>query len=75
MAEGLHGLQADHLKLKQKTDRAKSLAKQADILTRQLAELDKQQFAATRRAANAKAGHAAATARVQQMQETMPVTA
>ena len=66
------GLQADHLKLKQKTDRAKSLAKQADILTRQLAELDKQQFAANRRAANAKAGHAAATARVQQMQETMP---
>ena len=37
-----------------------------------MAELDKQQFAATRRAANAKAGHAAATARVQQMQETMP---
>ena len=72
LAEGLRGLQADHLKLKQKTDRAKSLAKQADILTRQLAELDKQQFAATRRAANAKAGHAAATARVQQMQETMP---
>ena len=59
LAEGLRGLQADHLKLKQKTDRAKSLAKQADILTRQLAELDKQQFAATRRAANAKAGHAA----------------
>ena len=72
LTEGLRGLQADHLKLKQKTDRAKSLAKQADILTRQLAELDKQQFAATRRAANAKAGHAAAAARVQQMQETMP---
>ena len=72
LTEGLRGLQADHLKLKQKTDRAKSLAKQADILTSQLAELDKQQFAATRRAANAKAGHAAATARVQQMQETMP---
>ncbi len=34
--------------------------------------MDKQSFAANRRAANAKAGHAAATARVQRMQETMP---
>ena len=72
LAEGLRALQADHLKLKQKTDRAKNLAKQADILARQLADLDKQSFAANRRAANAKAGHAAATARVQQMRETMP---
>ena len=72
LAEGLRGLQADHLKLKQKTDRAKSLAKQAEILSGQLADLDKQSFAATRRAANAKAGHAAAAARVQQMRETMP---
>ncbi len=39
---------------------------------RQLADLEKQSFAANRRAANAKAGHAAATARVQQMRETMP---
>ena len=38
----------------------------------QLADLEKQRFAATRRAANAKAGHAAASARVQQMRETMP---
>ena len=72
LTEGLRGLQADHLKLKQKTDRAKNLAKQADILAHQLADLDKQSFAVNRRAANAKAGHAAATARVQQMRETMP---
>ena len=72
LTEGLRGLQADHLKLKQKTDRARSLAKQADLLNGQLADLEKQRFAATRRAANAKAGHAAASARVQQMRETMP---
>ena len=66
LTEGLRGLQADHLKLKQKTDRARSLAKQADLLNGQLADLEKQRFAATRRAANAKAGHAAASARVQQ---------
>ena len=62
LTEGLRGLQADHLKLKQKTDRARSLAKQADLLNGQLADLEKQRFAATRRAANAKAGHAAAMA-------------
>ena len=49
----------DSLKLKQKTDRARSLAKQADLLNGQLTDLEKQRFAATRRAANAKAGHAA----------------
>ena len=65
LTEGLRGLQADHLKLKQKTDRARSLAKQADLLNGQMADLEKQRFAATRRAANAKA-------RVQQMRETMP---
>ena len=54
LTEGLRGLQADHLKLKQKTDRARSLAKQADLLNGQLADLEKQRFAATRRAANAK---------------------
>ena len=63
LTEGLRGLQADHLKLKQKTDRARSLAKQADLLNGQLTDLEKQRFAATRRAANA---------RVQQMRETMP---
>ena len=62
LTEGLRGLQADHLKLKQKTDRARSLAKQADLLNGQLADLEKQR----------KAGHAAASARVQQMRETMP---
>ena len=50
LTEGLRGLQADHLKLKQKTDRARSLAKQADLLNGQLADLEKQRFAATRRA-------------------------
>ena len=57
---------------KNEADRARSLAKQADLLNGQLADLEKQRFAATRRAANAKAGHAAASARVQQMRETMP---
>ena len=41
LTEGLRGLQADHLKLKQKTDRARSLAKQADLLNGQLADLEK----------------------------------
>ena len=53
LTEGLRGLQADHLKLKQKTDRARSLAKQADLLNGQLADLEKQRFAATRRAGTA----------------------
>ena len=72
LAEGLDGLQAEHKKFKQQSDKARSLADQLDNLHNQLAALDKQAFAATRKSANAKAGHAAATARVQQMQETMP---
>ena len=72
LADGLAGLQADHKKFKQQADKARALADQLDNLNRQLAGLEKQAFAATRKSANAKAGHAAAAARVQQMQETMP---
>ncbi len=72
LADGLTGLRAEHQKFKQQADKARALADQLDNLNNQLAALDKQAFAATRKAANAKAGHAAAAARVQQMQETMP---
>ncbi len=72
LADGLAGLEAEHKKFKQQADKARALADQLDNLNRQLAGLEKQAFAATRKTANAKAGHAAATARVQQMQETMP---
>ena len=72
LADGLAGLQTEHQKFKQQADKARALADQLDNLNHQLAALDKQAFAATRKAANAKAGHAAAAARVQQMQETMP---
>ena len=72
LADGLAGLQAEHKKFKQQADKARALADQLDNLNRQLAGLEKQAFAATRKTANAKAGHAAAAARVQQMQETMP---
>ena len=58
--------------LAQQKSLADGLADQLDNLNRQLAGLEKQAFAATRKSANAKAGHAAAAARVQQMQETMP---
>ena len=51
LTEGLRGLQADHLKLKQKTDRARSLAKQADLLNGQLADRDRAAAMAARDAA------------------------
>ena len=72
LAEGLEGLRAEHKKFKQQADKARALAGQIDNMNSQLAALEKQTFAATRKSANAKAGHAAAVARVQQMQETMP---
>ena len=72
LADGLAGLRAEHQKFKQQADRSRALADQLDNLNNQLAGLEKQAFAATRKAANAKAGHAATAARVQQMQETMP---
>ncbi len=49
-----------------------ALEEQRTSLTEGLAGLEKQAFAAVRKAANAKAGHAAAAARVEQMRESMP---
>ena len=72
LAEGLKGLRARHEEYKRQSDKAKALANQLDNLNNQLKGLEKQAFVAARKAANAKAGHAAAAARVQQMQETVP---
>ncbi len=71
LTEGLRGLQADHLKLKQRPT-APAAWPSRPTFERPAGRPGKQRFAANRRAANAKAGHAAATARVQQMRETMP---
>ena len=72
LADGLAGLRAQHAELKRQSDKAKALANQLDNLNNQQKGLEKQAFVAARKAANAKAGHAAAAARVQQMQETVP---
>ncbi|EFB75098.1 hypothetical protein, partial [Subdoligranulum variabile] len=72
LAEGLKGLRAQHDEYKRQSDKARALSDQLDNLNNQLKGLEKQAFAASRKAANAKAGHAAAAARVQQMQETVP---
>lgn len=72
LVEGLKGLKAQHAEFKRQSDKARALTDQLDNLNNQLKGLEKQAFAATRKAANAKAGHAAAAARVQQMQETVP---
>src|SRR5699024_1504631 len=49
-----------------------TLATLLETLTTQRTALEKQLFAAQRKAANAKAGHAAAAARVQQLQQSIP---
>lgn len=72
LTEGLAGLREQYGAFQQQARQAKALADQLDNLNNQLAGLEKQAFAASRKAANAKAGHAAAAARVQQMQESMP---
>ena len=72
LADGLAGLRAQHAEFKRQSDKAKALANQLDNLNNQQKGLEKQAFVAARKAANAKAGHAAAAARVQQMQETVP---
>ena len=72
LAEGLKGLRAQHEEYKRQSDQARALSDRLDNLNNQLKGLEKQAFAASRKAANAKAGHAAAAARVQQMQETVP---
>ena len=72
LTDGLAGLRAQHAEFKRQSDKAKALANQLDNLNDQQKGLEKQAFVAARKAANAKAGHAAAAARVQQMQETVP---
>ena len=72
LTEGLAGLREQYAACKRQADQAKALADQLDNLNNQLAGLEKQAFAAVRKAANAKAGHAAAAARVEQMRESMP---
>ena len=72
LAEGLAGLQARHAEFKRQAEQARALATRLENLNTQRAALEKQAFAAQRKVANAKAGHAAATARVQQLQQAMP---
>ena len=72
LAEGLRGLREQHAQFKRQSDQARALTDQLDNLNNQMKGLEKQAFVAARKAANAKAGHAAAAARVQQMQESVP---
>lgn len=72
LAEGLQGLRARHAEFKRQSEQVKALGDQLDNLRNQLKALELQGFAAARKAANAKAGHAAAAARVEQMRQTVP---
>ena len=70
--DGLLGLHRQLNRYKKETEQLDAVMHRLDILNQQMSVLEKQSFAAVRRATNAKAGHAAAQARVQQMQETLP---
>lgn len=70
--DGLLGLHKQLNRYKKETEQLDAVLHRLDILNQQMSVLEKQSFAAVRRATNAKAGHAAALARVQQMQETLP---
>lgn len=70
--DSLLGLHKQLNRYKKETEQLDAVLHRLDILNQQMSVLEKQSFAAVRRATNAKAGHAAALARVQQMQETLP---
>ena len=70
--DGLLGLHKQLNRYKKETEQLDAVLHRLDILNQQMSVLEKQAFAAVRRATNAKAGHAAALARVQQMLETLP---
>ena len=70
--DGLLGLHKQLNRYKKETEQLDAVLHRLEILNQQMSVLEKQSFAAVRRATNAKAGHAAALARVQQMQETLP---
>ena len=70
--DGLLGLHKQLNRYKKETEQLDGVLHRLEILNQQMSVLEKQSFAAVRRATNAKAGHAAALARVQQMQETLP---
>ena len=70
--DGLLGLHKQLNQYKKETEQLDAVVHRLEILNQQLSVLEKQSFAAVRRATNAKAGHAAALARVQQLQETLP---
>ena len=70
--DGLLGLHKQLNRYKKETEQLDVVLHRLEILNQQMSVLEKQSFAAVRRATNAKAGHAAALARVQQMQETLP---
>ena len=70
--DGLLGLHKQLNRYKKETEQLDAVLHRLDILNQQMSVLEKQSFAAVRRATNAKAGHAAALARVQQMLETLP---
>ena len=70
--DGLLGLHKQLNQYKKETEQLDAVVHRLEILNQQMSVLEKQSFAAVRRATNAKAGHAAALARVQQLQETLP---
>ena len=70
--DGLLGLHKQLELYNKEAERLAGINRKLEMLNQQLSVLEKQTFAISRRATNAKAGHAAALARVQQMQETLP---
>lgn len=72
LADGLMELQKGHLKARQQADRMTMLTRQAEQMKVQNAQLEKEIFAASAKATNAQAGHAAAEARVKAIADAMP---
>ena len=70
--EGIKELQRQHLKARSQMDRSNMLAREAERMKRRRAQLDKEAFAAAARSTNAKAGRAAAEARVKTLADAMP---
>ena len=72
LTEGLTGLREQYAAFQRQSEEIRALTTRLDNLNDQKNVLEKQAFAAARKAANAKAGHAAAAARLQQMRQSLP---
>lgn len=72
LTDGLAGLREQYAAFRRQSEQVRALGTRIDNLNEQKAALEKQSFAAARKAANAKAGHAAAAARLQQMRQSLP---